>query len=183
MDVIGTSIGGVHILEVAPIFDHRGAFARLFCKQELVDVVGERQIVQVNYSRTTEKGAVRGMHFQFAPFSEMKVVRCVKGRVWDVALDLRKNSRTFLKWHAEELSQSNYKALAIPEGCAHGFQALEEDSELLYFHTAFYNKNAEGGVNVRDPAVSIAWPLPIRDLSARDANFPFLPEEFSGVEV
>jgi dTDP-4-dehydrorhamnose 3,5-epimerase len=111
----------------------------------------------------------------------MKVVTCLKGKVWDVAVDLRRGSKTFLKWHCEELSSTNCKALVVPEGCAHGFQVLEADSELLYLHTAFYNPAAEGGVRPTDPRVAISWPLPIVDLSVRDQNHSLLSEGFSGL--
>src|SRR5262249_48876555 len=134
-----TELPGVSIVDSTPFKDHRGAFARLFCERELASIIGERRIVQINHSRTATRGAVRGLHYQRPPDAEMKLVRCLKGRVWDVAVDLRRGSPTFLRWHAEELSAANGRMIAIPEGCAHGFQVLEPDSELLYLHTAFYN--------------------------------------------
>src|SRR3546814_6280440 len=145
--------------------------------------MGGRHIVQINHSRTTMVGAVRGMHFQSAPHAEMKLVRCLKGRVWDVAVDLRAGSPTFLRWHAQELSEDNARMLVISEGCAHGFQALEPDSELLYLHTAPYTPEVEGGLVYDDPRLAIKWPLSIADLSARDQQHPYLSIDFPGLHL
>lgn len=183
MNIIATSIGGVSIVETKPFCDVRGAFVRLFCADELAPVIAERRIVQVNMSRTAEVGAIRGMHFQNPPHAEMKLVRCLRGRVWDVAVDLRAGSPTFLHWHAEELSAGNMRMFAIPEGCAHGFQTLEADSELLYLHTAFYAPGSEGGCRYDDPRLGIKWPLRVSDMSARDRQHALLDGKFSGVEA
>jgi dTDP-4-dehydrorhamnose 3,5-epimerase len=113
----------------------------------------------------------------------MKFIRCLKGRVWDVMVDLRESSETFLHWHAVELSADSFRMVAIPEGCAHGFQALEPDSELLYLHTAPYSPTSEGGVAHDDPIVGIRWPLPVVDLSERDRQHPFLSSQFSGLFI
>jgi dTDP-4-dehydrorhamnose 3,5-epimerase len=121
------------------------------------------------------------MHFQNPPHAEMKLVRCLKGRVWDVAVDLRSGSPTFLRWHAEELAPEGARMLVIPEGCAHGFQALEPESELLYLHTAFYAPEAEGGVSYADPRLAITWPLPVSDLSPRDRSQPPIDHDFRGI--
>lgn len=181
--VLATDIDGVSVIERTPATDDRGSFTRLFCARELSQVLGERGVVQINYSHTNAKGAVRGLHFQKPPQAEMKVITCIKGKVWDVAVDLRCGSKTFLKWHCEELTSTNCRALVVPEGCAHGFQVLEADSELLYLHTAFYNPAAEGGIRPTDPRLAIFWPLPIVDLSTRDQNHPLLPEGFSGLAL
>lgn len=178
-----TLIEGLFVVSSTSMIDQRGQFSRLFCANELLSVLGERRIVQINHSITYKVGTVRGMHFQYKPFSEMKFVRCVKGRIWDVAIDLRSNSKTFLKWHAEELSQNSGEMMLIPEGCAHGFQVLESDSELLYLHTAYFEKSSEGGVRFDDPLIRIHWPLPITDLSIRDQNHQFLEKNFSGIEI
>jgi len=183
MKLTPTAIDGLMVAETMPVSDQRGAFMRLFCAQELAAAVGARQIVQVNHSRTTSVGAVRGMHFQHPPAAEMKMVRCLHGRVLDVAVDLRKGSSTFLQYHAEELSGDNARMLMIPEGFAHGFQVLEQDSEMLYLHTAFYNKDSEGGLRYDDPAVGIHWPLPAVDLSARDQSHPLIDDCFTGVAL
>lgn len=181
--LIATAIAGVFVAETQAFQDKRGAFARLFCEHELSDAVGARHIEQINHSRTSAVGAVRGLHFQRAPHAEMKMVRCLKGRVWDVAVDLREGSRTFLQWHAQELSAVNALMLVIPEGCAHGFQVLEPDSELLYLHTASYTPSAEGGVRFDDPALKLPWPLPVTDLSERDKQHPLISQNFSGIIV
>jgi len=181
MKIEHTAIDGISVATTTPFADHRGAFTRFFCAEELAPLLEDRQIVQINHSRTTALGAIRGLHYQKAPHAEMKFVRCLKGRVLDVAVDLRQGSKTFLQHHAEELTPGNARMLVIPEGCAHGFQVLEKDSELLYLHTAFYNKDAEGGLRFDDPALGIHWPLPVRDLSARDQNHPLLPPDFKGL--
>lgn len=174
-------IEGLVLVEAAPRTDERGCFTRLYCQDELRELMGDRQVVQINLSSTRTVGAVRGMHYQSQPHAEMKLVRCIKGRVWDVAVDLRAGSSTFLRWHAEELSAENAHMMVIPEGFAHGFQVLEQDSQLLYLHTASYTPSAEGGVQPLDPELSIAWPLAPQDLSNRDRNHPLLTSEFTGL--
>jgi dTDP-4-dehydrorhamnose 3,5-epimerase len=176
-----TALTGVGIATGSAFADNRGAFSRLFCADELRAVVGSRQIVQINHSLTRNVGAVRGMHYQKAPHAEMKIVRCLRGRVFDVAVDLRRESPTFLKWFGLELAPGTHSALVIPEGCAHGFQVLEPDSELLYLHTAFYTPASEGGVRYNDPLLDIAWPLPPSDLSVRDLQHPLLTDHFQGL--
>lgn len=183
MNLFDTAIPGVLAADTQFRGDHRGVFGRLFCARELQGALGDRQIVQVNLSRTRQVGAVRGMHFQRPPHAEMKFVRCLRGRVFDVAVDLRKDSPTYLRWHAEELSAENGRMLIIPEGCAHGFQALEPDSELLYLHTAYYTPDVEGGVAFDDPALGIAWPLPATDLSDRDRRHAPINSGFSGISL
>lgn len=171
------------MVETTPFVDHRGAFARLFCADELAPVLGERRIVQINHSRTRRVGAVRGMHFQRPPHAEMKLVRCIRGRVFDVALDLRKDSLTFLRWHAEELDPVSARMLVVPEGFAHGFQVLVEESELLYLHTEYYRPESEAGYSPVDPAFAIRWPLPVEDLSERDAAHPLVTSAYKGVTL
>lgn len=183
MKVLPTELPGVSVVETAPLADQRGAFARWFCDQELGDVLGQRRIVQINHSRTSRLGALRGLHYQRAPHSEMKMVRCIRGRVFDVAVDLRRGSPTFLRWHAEELTPANARMLVIPEGCAHGFQALDIESELLYLHTAPHAPVAEGGVRYDDPSIGVAWPLPVTDLSQRDRALPVLDAAFPGLSA
>jgi dTDP-4-dehydrorhamnose 3,5-epimerase len=178
-----TSIPDLHVAVSSPYTDERGTFSRLFCSQALTQVVGSRKIVQINYSRTTRKGAVRGLHFQKPPFSEMKLVRCLRGRIWDIAIDLRPKSKMFQRWHAQELSPDNGLIMIIPEGFGHGFQALEPESEIVYFHTAFYTPEAEGGVRFDDPKLSINWPLKITDVSDRDLSLPFIDDRFEGINT
>jgi dTDP-4-dehydrorhamnose 3,5-epimerase len=183
MKIRETAIRGVRVVDTSAHIDPRGRFARLFCEHELAPVVGDRQIVQINHSCTSMVGAIRGMHFQHPPHAEMKLVRCLRGRVWDVAVDLRRDSATFLNWHAEELTPENARMLVVPEGCAHGFQVLEADSELLYLHTACYELAAEGGVRHDDSKLAILWPLPVTDISPRDAAHPLVGPDFHGISV
>jgi dTDP-4-dehydrorhamnose 3,5-epimerase len=181
MKIIGTPIDGVEIIETTPLSDQRGSFARWFCAKELAPVLNGRSIVQINHSRTAKKGSIRGMHYQKPPHGEMKFVRCIRGKVWDVALDLREGSPSFLQWQAVELTPENGLLLAIPERCAHGFQVIEPDSELLYLHTAYYEPSAEGGVHFADPLTMIQWPLPPADVSERDSSHPPLTHSFRGI--
>jgi dTDP-4-dehydrorhamnose 3,5-epimerase len=181
MKIYATPISDLLMAQSRTHQDERGAFARLFCEQELSSVLGTRKIVQINYSCTDAVGAVRGMHFQRAPHAEMKLVRCLKGKVWDVAVDLRPQSASYRRWFAQELSPQNAYLMVIPEGFAHGFQVLEPRSELLYLHTAFYNPDAEGGVRFDDPELSIAWPLPVTNISHRDASHADIDSSFIGI--
>lgn len=126
-------------------------------------------------------GVLRGMHFQNPPFSEMKLIRCLRGKVWDVAVDLRNGSSTFLSWYFQELSPENNLMMVIPEGFAHGFQVLEDESELLYLHTEYYKPDTEGGFRFDDPRLSIKWPLKPIDLSKKDINYPFITDDFKGL--
>lgn len=183
MKVIATSLPGLKVVETTPFNDSRGAFARWYCERELAEIIGNRQIAQINHSRTVTIGAVRGFHFQKPPHAEMKLVRCIKGRVWDVAVDLRKGSQTFLKWYAEELTPANARMMAIPEGFAHGFQVLEPESELIYLHTAFYAPEFEDGVRFDDPTIDIRWPLPFAEVSERDQSYPLIDHAFVGLSV
>lgn len=157
--------------------DHRGVFSRFFCSRELASVMGTRQIVNVNYSSTSRKGSIRGLHFQRDPHQEMKLVRCIRGAVFDVIVDLRRASATFLQWHGETLSANNMRMMVVPEGFAHGFQTLEEESELLYLSTAFYDPGAEGGLRHDDPVLNIRWPLAVVDISGKDAVHPLLGDD------
>jgi dTDP-4-dehydrorhamnose 3,5-epimerase len=161
--------------------DKRGFFSRLFCATELSAAGWAKPIAQINHSCTAIRGTVRGMHFQHPPHAEMKLVSCLRGKVWDVAVDLRAGSPTLLQWHAEYLSAENGVSLLIPEGFAHGFQTLADDCEMLYFHTTAYCHEAEGGVHAEDPRLAIHWPLPVAGLSSRDGAHPFLDANFAGV--
>ena len=174
-------ISGICLATSRVIGDARGEFSRLFDLELLSEAHGSRPIVQINRSNTRQPGTVRGMHYQTAPALEAKWVRCLRGRVLDVAVDLRRGSPTFLQHFAVELSADTAQALFIPEGCAHGFQVLEPDSELLYLHTAPYDPAHEGGLRCDDPALDIAWPLPITGLSQRDANHPLINATFEGI--
>jgi dTDP-4-dehydrorhamnose 3,5-epimerase len=179
-DFIETPIDDLLLLQRRPIGDSRGYLERMFCLQEMANCLGGATIAQVNHTQTAQCGTLRGMHFQFAPHAEMKLVSCIKGEVFDVAIDLRHSSPTFLRWHGEILSAANQRTLIIPKGFAHGFQTLVDDCEMLYFHTAAYHAGSEGGVNATDPRLSISWPLPISDRSARDMQHPLINDQFTG---
>jgi dTDP-4-dehydrorhamnose 3,5-epimerase len=180
-DILDTILAGLQLLQRKPIGDSRGYLERLFCVDELQTLIPGKHIAQINHTLTESRGTVRGMHFQRPPHAEIKFVSCLRGEVFDVAVDLRDNSPTFLRWHAEVLSADNHKTLVIPEGFAHGFQTLTDDCEMLYFHTATYQPGAEGGLNAQDPRLAIQWPLPVAGLSLRDAAHPLLDDEFTGV--
>jgi dTDP-4-dehydrorhamnose 3,5-epimerase len=175
-DVRSTPITGVLELVAQPFSDQRGAFLNAFRAQEpaFAEVWGNRSVAQVNLSRTEAVGTVRGLHLQARPHSEAKLVRCLHGRVWDVVVDLRRDSVTYGEWYVVELSPSAANALLIPEGCAHGFQVLEPASELLYLHSGAWVPEAETGVRFDDPQLAIAWPLPPAGLSERDLKLPRL---------
>ena len=172
-----TTINGVFELVGQPFVDARGAFLNAFRAQEeaFVRSWGDRGIAQVNLSRSEALGTIRGLHLQAPPHSEAKLVRCLKGRVWDVAVDLRRDSTTYGHWQAVELSAERGNALLIPEGCAHGFQVLEPGSELLYLHSGAWVPEAETGVRWNDPHLAIAWPLAVSEISERDRLLPLLP--------
>lgn len=177
------SLDSASVIEAEPFTDHRGTFARFFCADELRELLGDRQIVNVNFSRTAVKGAVRGMHFQYPPKAEMKFVRCIRGAVYDVIVDIRKDSPTFLQWFGTVLSEENMQMLCVPEGFAHGFQALEDGSEMLYLHTEFYSPEHEGGLFYNDPVLGIKWPLLPTDVSERDSHHRTIDKTFNGVDV
>lgn len=183
MDPHEVGLSGAYVTRSSRRSDERGTFSRLFCASELANILQGRKIVQINHSVTRRRGAVRGLHFQQPPFAEMKLVRCLRGSVWDVAVDLRKGSDTFLHWHAEELTPANEKMIVIPEGFAHGFQTLEADSELLYLHTEFYHPESEGGYPPTDARISIQWPLTISALSDRDASHAPVTDDFQGIAL
>lgn len=163
--------------------DPRGFLARLFCAETLQAAGWSKPVAAINHTYSAAQGTVRGMHFQYPPHAEMKLVTCLRGEIWDVALDLRPASPRYLHWHAEILSAENGRAMLIPEGCAHGFQALSPDVEILYCHSAAYAPQAEGAVNAFDPAFGIAWPLPVSVISDRDKAHPMIDDSFKGVAL
>lgn len=183
LTVTETPLAGLRVVHRQPTGDDRGSLARVFCATTLAPAGWSGGVAQINHTVTTYAGTVRGMHFQHPPHAEMKLVSCLRGEVWDVAVDLREGSPTFLKWHAEPLSAQNGAALLIPEGFAHGFQSLADDCELLYLHSTPYVPTAEGGVRFDDPRLRIGWPRPVTQLSARDQAHPLLSDLFTGLAV
>ena len=181
LSTVRLPLAGLQLVERTCIGDARGFLSRLFCARELAGAEWTSCIAQVNHSLTAKRATVRGMHFQRPPHAEMKLVSCIRGEVWDVAVDVRAGSPTFLKWHSERLSADNGRAMLIPQGFAHGFQTLTDDAELLYCHSAEYCPAAEAGLNPRDPRLGIDWPLVITELSSRDSAHPWVDDGFEGV--
>ena len=176
-----TPLEGSYVIKLSPRGDERGWFARTYCENEFREIGHDAHWVQMNHSYTAKKGTVRGMHFQVPPYKEIKMVRCVRGKVYDVIVDIRKDSRTFLQWFGVELSPAEMNMIYIPQGFAHGFQTLEDDSELIYQHSAFYTPGAEDGIMYNDPAVDIKWPLEVTSVSERDTSHPIVTEKFKGI--
>lgn len=167
----------------SPVEDARGWFARLFCQKELFSLNEGRPIQQVNCSFSVKRGLVRGLHFQKAPRSEDRAVRCIVGRVFDVMVDLRENSSTFGCWHAVILDSTEMNMVYIPRGFAHGFQTLEDNCQMLYLHTGFYAPETEGGIHYDSPALGVEWPLPVTEVSQRDETLPHFEPSFGGDEL
>lgn len=183
LSITDLPLAGLKRIERQRLGDARGFLSRLFCAEELDAAGWNKPIVQINHSYTAGRGTVRGMHFQHPPHAEMKLVCCLRGEVWDVAVDIRAGSKTFLRWHAERLSADNGRALLIPQGFAHGFQVLTDGVELLYCHSSAYNVAAEGALNLKDPMLAISWPHQIGEMSLKDSQHPMLNKEFAGVTL
>lgn len=182
LQVVDTPISGLRRIVSLRLGDHRGHLARIFCSQELEEVGWSEPVAQANITLTQRQGTVRGLHFQHPPHAEIKMVRCLRGEVWDVVVDIRRGSPTFLQWHAEVLSADNLMALLIPQGCAHGFQTLTNDAEMMYFHSAAHEPAHEDGLSALDPSLAIPWPLPIIGMSNRDRAFPPMSPDFEGIK-
>lgn len=177
-----SDIEGVFAVEREPFADERGDFGRLFCEEVFGDGVVGRGLSparQVNLSRNALAGTVRGLHVLLRPAMEHKVITCVAGAVWDVAVDLRPASPTVGRWFARELRGDENQSLVIPPGVAHGYQVLESNSTVLYLHSARYQKELDAGVRADDPDIAIAWPLPIAGQSKRDLALPTLSEHLA----
>lgn len=172
MKVTPLPLSGAYLIDLEPRGDARGFFARMFCVDEFAEYDLETRWVQCNTSYTSFAGTIRGMHFQRPPKAEVKLVRCLRGEIWDVIVDLRHGSPTYGQWHGERLDDHNRSMMYVPQGFAHGFQTLTDNVELLYFHSASYSKAHEGGLRWDDATVSIAWPLERTNQSDRDAAFP-----------
>lgn len=175
------SLPGAYAIAPEPFADNRGWFARTYCKNEFAAIGHTAEWVQLNHSFTTAKGTIRGLHFQYNPYQEIKLIRCISGAIYDVIVDIRESSETFLQWVGIELSAANRKMLYIPQGFAHGFQTLADDSELIYHHSAFYTSGSEGGIRFDDPLLRVNWPLPVSVISERDLSHPLLTENFKGI--
>lgn len=170
-----TQLEGVMVIDPELQSDARGYFGRIFCQNELMNAGIDFTVRQVSQALSLKKGTVRGLHFQKEPKAEQKIVQCMRGAIYDVVVDLRNSSSTYGKWIAEELTEENKKKIYIPKGCAHGFQTLADNSEILYFMSAFYTKGYYGGVRWNDPLLNIKWPeAETRIISEQDRNWPLL---------
>jgi dTDP-4-dehydrorhamnose 3,5-epimerase len=182
-EFISTPLSGLTVIRRKPIEDERGFFCRFYCADEFHEVGLRKYIVQINHTFTRKKGAVRGLHFQYPPHAETKIVSCLRGEIYDVAVDIRRDSPTFLQWFGISLSEVNKKSLLIPEGFAHGFQALTEDTEILYLVTAHYKPEKEDALNAQDPMIGIQWPLAITEISDKDKAIAYIQQDYNGVLV
>lgn len=176
-----TPLKGSFIVSLNPIGDSRGWFARTYCKNEFAQIGHDKEWVQINHSFSSLKGTIRGLHFQHSPYGEIKLLRCISGAVYDVIVDLRKDSPTFLKWFGTEFSAENKNMLYIPKGFAHGFQSLADNTELIYHHSEFYNSEAESGLRFDDEILNIKWPLEVAEISDRDKKHQLLNSTFKGL--
>ena len=172
---------GAFTIDVQPFQDSRGFFTRTFCEKEFSENNLVQHFVQANHSGTKGKGVIRGMHFQHAPFCEVKLVKCVQGAIFDVVVDVRAGSPTFLQWFGAELSAENKRMMYVPAGFAHGFQSLTDHAEITYMVSEFYNKESEGGIKFDDTRINIGWPLPVSLVSDKDMKIPLIDETFTGV--
>ena len=172
-----TKIKGLYIIEPELKADERGYFARVFCKKELAKIGFDFEIVQINRSLNKKKGIIRGMHFQKTPKAEDKIIQCIKGAIYDVAVDLRQDSLTYGQWIGVELNEDNKKMLLMPKGFAHGFQSLKDNSEILYFLSEFYSPECESGVRYNDPLLNIKWPIENPLALERDKNWPLIQND------
>lgn len=177
-----TPLAGLKTVQRQVLADARGSLARMFCADELRAAGWRGALAQINHTVTLRRGSVRGMHYQHPPHAECKLVSCLRGEVFDVAVDIRRGSPSFLRWHSQRLSADNGMALLIPEGFAHGFQALADHVELLYCHSAPHAAGFEGGLDALDARLAIDWPLPVAERSARDGSHAAIDAGFSGVE-
>ena len=167
-----TDLQGAYVIDVEPIKDNRGFFARGWCKSEFEDQGLKSQIVQCNLSFNHSKGTVRGMHYQLDPFREVKLIRCIRGAIYDVIIDIRTNSASFKSWFGIELSEENRRMLYVPEGFAHGYQTLFDNCEVFYQVTEYYQPNHEYGIRWNDPVFDIKWPLHATIVSDKDKTYP-----------
>lgn len=174
-----TELKGACTIEIEKLEDNRGFFARAWCEKEFAKHGLTPVVHQANVSFNTRKGTLRGMHYQIAPYGEAKTVRCTRGRIYDVIIDLRKDSPTYMRWYGVELTADNYKMLYVPENFAHGFQTLEDNTEVTYNVSQFYTPGAERGLRWNDPAFNIGWPEKVQVISDKDNNWP----DFTGPEI
>lgn len=182
LTITPTPFKDLYIITPNSFKDERGSFSRVFCSSELKEIFNF-DIKQINHSITKDKGTFRGLHFQYEPNAEIKMVKCIKGSILDIVVDIRKNSPTFLKHFAVELSEQNQKMIYVPKGFAHGFQTLEDNTELIYLHSSVYTPLNEGALNIKDPSLKINLPLDIIQISRRDLEHSFITDDFIGIQI
>ncbi|TQV79468.1 dTDP-4-keto-6-deoxy-D-glucose epimerase [Exilibacterium tricleocarpae] len=180
-EFVSLSIPGLYRVIKKPQNDSRGFFCRSFCAEEFREIGLAESIAQINHTLTKKRGSIRGMHFQNPPHAEVKIISCIRGKIFDVVVDVRKNSPTYLHLHMELLGAEDNTCLYVPKGLAHGFQTLTDDCEMLYLHSQSYEKSAEGALNPMDPKLAIDWPLETSEISDRDRNHPMIDAGFKGV--
>ena len=173
MNFTNTTLDGAYIIEPEKIEDKRGFFARSWDTEEFKEMGLNPRLVQCNVSITKKKGTIRGLHYQIKPYEETKLVRCTRGSIFDVIIDLRSKSKTFKKWFSIELTSENYKMIYVPEGFAHGFQSLEDNIEIFYLVSQFYNPKSERGIRWDDAVFKIKWPLNVTEISDKDAKWEY----------
>jgi dTDP-4-dehydrorhamnose 3,5-epimerase len=183
LELISTPFSQLVLVKRKPLSDSRGYFVRLFCRDELAQLGWNTSAAQINLSSTDRKGTIRGMHFQYPPFSEKKLLLCLKGSIQDFVVDLRADSPTFLQYYSVILSAENCLGLHIPEGFAHGFQTITDKVKLLYLHSVPYTADAEAGLNPFDPSLALPWPLPVSEISDRDRQHPDINNSFKGMQL
>lgn len=176
-----TPLEGAYIIEMEPRGDERGFFARMFCQREMAEAGLEARFVQLNNSYSARRGTLRGLHYQLPPAAEVKLIRCVRGVIWDVIVDLRPQSASFRQWFACELSETNRQMMYVPRGFAHGFMALSDQVETIYLVSDFYAPRHERGLRFNDPCLGIVWPLDPSEISDKDRSWPDLETQFHGL--
>lgn len=182
-DLLSTPLPDLRLIQRKVLGDGRGYLQRLFCADECATFGWLSPVAQINHTFTARQGSLRGLHLQLPPHAEMKLISCLRGEVWDVAVDLRAGSPTFLHWHAELLSAENQRSFLIPPGFAHGFQTMSDEVEMLYCHSQAYAPDSELGFNAFDSRIAISWPLAVTDMSDKDRDCAMLQQDFQGVSL
>jgi dTDP-4-dehydrorhamnose 3,5-epimerase len=172
MQFIETKLSGVFLVNLDKFEDNRGFFTRMFDKKIFQDSNLNSEIVQCNFSKTNFIGTIRGFHYQTYPFEETKLIRCTQGKIFDVVIDIRPNSPTYKQWDSFELDSKKHTQLYIPEGVAHGFQSLENNSEVFYQVSQYYHPECEKGIRWNDPTFNVSWAIPLTNLSQKDKSWP-----------
>ena len=182
MEFIKTPLEGAYLINLEKYEDERGFFARVFCESEFQEMGLSSEFIQVNNSLTGSKGTIRGMHYQLEPSAEVKIVRCIRGSLYDAIIDLRPDSSSFCKWFGSELSAENRLMMYVPKGFAHGFLTLEDNTETFYFASNSYSPDLERGIRFDDPYFGIEWPIPVTESSQKDKSCPDFDPELHGVD-